>query len=89
MTTIGLFGTGRIGVPLARMFAQAGQKVILGSRNINRAKEIVKGLGQETLSAGSYEDAANTDVILPGMFLRDGMLDILEPGHYYNWVRLF
>ena len=83
MTTIGIFGTGRMGVRLARMFAQAGQKVILGSRSINRAQEIVKGLGQETLSAGSYEDAANADVILPAMFLRDGMLDILEPWRNY------
>ncbi len=83
MTTIGIFGTGRMGVRLAQMFAQAGQKVILGSRDIHRATEIVRGLAEETLSAGSYEDAANADIILPAMFLRDGMLDILEPWRNY------
>lgn len=79
MTTIGILGTGRMGVRLARMFAQAGQQVILGSRDIKRANNIVAGLELVTLTAGSYEDAAQADFILPAMFLRDGMLEILEP----------
>ncbi|MFN6583461.1 MAG: NADPH-dependent F420 reductase [Aulosira sp. ZfuVER01] len=79
MRTIGILGTGRMGVRLARMLAQAGQTVILGSRDIARATQIVQRLGQPTLSASSYEDAADADVILPAMFLRDGMLDTLEP----------
>jgi 8-hydroxy-5-deazaflavin:NADPH oxidoreductase len=79
MTRIGILGTGRMGVRLARMFAQTGQTVILGSRNLARAMQIVQRLGEPALSAGSYEDAADADVILPAIFLRDGMLDTLEP----------
>jgi NADPH-dependent F420 reductase len=79
MTTIGILGTGRMGVRLAQMFARAGQQVILGSRDINRAKRIAASIGLNTLAPGSYEDAASVDVILPAMFLRDGMLEILEP----------
>jgi 8-hydroxy-5-deazaflavin:NADPH oxidoreductase len=78
MTTIGILGTGRMGVRLAQMFARAGQRVILGSRDIDRAKRIAARIGLNTLAPGSYEDAASVDVILPAMFLRDGMLEILE-----------
>lgn len=85
MSKIGILGTGRMGVRLAKMFAEVGQQVILGSRNIDRAAKIVQGLGIPNLTAGNYEDAANADVILPAMFLRDGMLDILEPlRHYFD-----
>lgn len=88
MRTIGILGTGRMGVRLAQMFAQAGQQVILGSRNTNRAEQIVAGLGLATLKAGNYEEAAGSDVLLPAMFLRDGMLDTLEPlrHHFDNKV---
>lgn len=79
MTTIGILGTGRMGVRLARMLAEAGQQVILGSRDLARAARITQGLGQANILAGSYEDAATADFILPAMFLRDGLLDILEP----------
>lgn len=88
MTTIGILGTGRMGVRLAQMFAQAGQQVILGSRNVSRANQIATGLGVATLIAGSYEEAAQANVVLPAMFLRDGMLEILEPlrNHFDNKV---
>jgi 8-hydroxy-5-deazaflavin:NADPH oxidoreductase len=79
MTMIGILGTGRMGVRLAQMFARAGQRVILGSRDINRAKRIATSIGLSALVPGSYEDAASAEVILPAMFLRDGMLEILEP----------
>jgi len=79
MTTIGILGTGRMGVRLAQMFAQTGQTVILGSRDLQRSASIVKALEQPTLSAGSYEAAAAAEMVLPAMFLRDGMLDTLEP----------
>jgi 8-hydroxy-5-deazaflavin:NADPH oxidoreductase len=79
MATIGILGTGRMGVRLAQMFARTGQRVILGSRDINRAKRIAAKIGLSALAPGSYEDAASVDVILPAMFLRDGMLEILEP----------
>lgn len=54
MTTIGILGTGRMGVRLAQMFAQAGHTVVLGSRVPARSAQIVQGLGQATLSSGSY-----------------------------------
>ncbi|GAB4373343.1 MAG: NADPH-dependent F420 reductase [Elainellaceae cyanobacterium] len=79
MATIGILGTGRMGVRLAKVFAEVGQQVILGSRTVDRARSIVKSLQFANLTAGRYEDAANADVILPAMFLRDGLLDILEP----------
>jgi 8-hydroxy-5-deazaflavin:NADPH oxidoreductase len=79
MTTIGILGTGRMGVRLAQMFASAGQSVILGSRTLDRAAKIVTALGTSNLTAGSYESAVTADVILPAIFLRDGLLDVLEP----------
>lgn len=84
-TTIGILGTGRMGVRLAQMFARTGQRVILGSRDVDRAQRIATGLELETLTAGSYEAAAAADVILPAMFLRDGLLEILEPlQHHFD-----
>lgn len=87
-TTIGILGTGRMGVRLAQMFAHTGQRVILGSRDLDRAQRIATGLELETLTAGSYDAAAKADVILPAMFLRDGLLEILEPlqHHFDNKV---
>jgi hypothetical protein len=79
MTTIGILGAGRMGVRLARMFAQVGQSVILGSRDSKRVAGIVQGLGLPKIDFGNYEVAAKADVILPAMFLRDNLLDILEP----------
>lgn len=79
MTTIGIFGTGRMGVRLTRMFAGTGRTVILGSRSPDRAARIARGLESGNVIAGSYEEAARADVILPAMFLRDGLLEILEP----------
>lgn len=79
MTTIGILGTGRMGVRLARMFAEAGQEVMLGSRKPVRSARIAQALGSSNVSSGSYEDAAAADFILPAMFLRDGLLDTLEP----------
>jgi len=78
MATIGILGTGRMGVRLARMFALIGQQIILGSRNPARSAKIAQELGPNVHS-GSYEDAAAAAFILPAIFLRDGLLDILEP----------
>lgn len=38
-TPIGILGTDRMRVRLAQMFAHAGQRVILGSRDIRRNEE--------------------------------------------------
>jgi len=79
MGSIGILGTGRMGVRLAQMFAQVGHGVILGSRTPQRAEQIVRGLGLSNLRAGAYREAVQAEVIIPAIFLRDGMLDILEP----------
>ena len=78
MTTIGILGTGRMGIRLAALFATAGHAVVLGSRSEARAREVAATLGPR-VRGGSYADAAAAEVVLPAMFLRDGLLDTLEP----------
>lgn len=79
MSTIGILGTGRMAVRLARLFADCGHDVILGSRTPERAARITNGLNNAAIRPGSYEQAADAPVVLPSMFLRDGMLDTIEP----------
>ena len=43
--TIGILGSGRMAVRLAKLFAACGHEVILGSRTPERAARIAKGLG--------------------------------------------
>ncbi|HXY76078.1 MAG TPA: NADPH-dependent F420 reductase [Steroidobacteraceae bacterium] len=40
-------GTGKLGAALARRWAQAGYKVVIGSRDGARAKEVAEALGRE------------------------------------------
>jgi hypothetical protein len=77
-TTIGILGTGRMAVRLAKLFADCGHHVILGSRTPERAGRITKGLGIANIRPGSYDQAAEAPVVLPAMFLRDGMLETIE-----------
>jgi predicted dinucleotide-binding enzyme len=79
MTTIGILGTGRMGVRLAIEFARLGHAVVLGSRTPERATRIARGLGQERIRPGDYHAAAVAEVVLPAMFLRDGLLETLRP----------
>jgi predicted dinucleotide-binding enzyme len=76
---LGVLGTGRMGSRLAAMFARAGRRVLLGSRDFERAEELVKQLDIPTLRAGCYLDAVRAPAILPAVFLRDGLLEVLEP----------
>jgi predicted dinucleotide-binding enzyme len=76
---IGILGTGRMAVRLARLFADAGHHVVLGSRTPERARHIARGLAPRHVAGGTYGDAADAPVVVPAMFLRDGMLDTLEP----------
>src|SRR5262249_31648328 len=77
--TIGILGTGRMAVRLAKLFAECGNEVILGSRTQDRAARIAKGLGFPSVKPGSYAAAADAPVVLPSMFLRDGMFNTIEP----------
>src|SRR5262245_32477600 len=79
MSKIGILGTGRMAVRLAKLFSDCGHEVILGSRTPDRAARIAKGLGVASIRPGSYEEAADAPVVLPSMFLRDGLFDTLEP----------
>jgi predicted dinucleotide-binding enzyme len=78
-TTIGILGTGRMAARLAKLFADCGHTVILGSRAPERAARITTALGNPAIHPGTYKDAANAAVVLPAMFLRDGMLETIEP----------
>jgi 8-hydroxy-5-deazaflavin:NADPH oxidoreductase len=77
--TIGILGTGRMGVRLAAMFAHAGRAVILGSRDRARAARIADGLALPALQPGSYDAAVAAPVVLPAAFIRDGLFELLEP----------
>ena len=78
MATIGILGTGRMGIRLGLLFADLGHQVILGSRDRDRATQIVQKLNQTNLHPGSYQAATEAEIVLPAMFLRDGSLDVLE-----------
>ena len=60
------------------MFARAGRSVVLGSRDPARAQEIVHDLALPGLVAGSYDEALEADAVLPAIFIRDGLFDILD-----------
>ena len=75
---LGVLGTGRMGSRLAAMFAKAGRTVVLGSRDPARAQAAVKALGIPNLMPGSYEEASEAKALLPAVFLRDGLLEVLE-----------
>ncbi len=79
MEQVGILGTGRMGVRLALLLARAGHKVVLGSRTPARAARISQSLGEPLIESGSYELAASRPVVLPAIFVRDGLFDILEP----------
>ena len=74
---IGVLGTGRMGTRLAAMFARAGRSVVLGSRDPARAEEIARELRLPSLTGGSYEEAIGAGAVLPAIFIRDGLVDLL------------
>lgn len=75
---LGVLGAGRMGVRLAAMFARAGRRVVLAARDPAKAQRIVGALAIPGLSVGSYEDAASAPAVLPAIFLRDGLGDVLQ-----------
>lgn len=75
---IGVIGTGRMGARLAAMFAKAGRRVILGSRDPRRAAAVVDPLNLPNLRAGSNAEAVRAPAILPAVFIRDGLFDLLD-----------
>jgi NADPH-dependent F420 reductase len=74
---LGILGTGRMGVRLAAMFARAGRSVLLGSRDPERAKWLAANAGIAGLRGGSYDEALEAGAVLPAIFIRDGLFDLL------------
>lgn len=72
---IGILGTGRMGVRLARMLAEAGRTVLLGSRDPERSADVVRGLRSARILPGTYSDAVEAKAVLPALFIRDGLLE--------------
>lgn len=74
---IGILGTGRMGSRLAAVLARAGNEVILGSRDLVRAADVVRELALPSIRPARYDEALAAPVILPAIFIRDGLLDLL------------
>lgn len=68
-----------MGVRLALLLAQAGNEVLLGSRSKTRAREIAQFLAQENIIPVDYNTAVTAKMVLPAIFVRDGLFDILQP----------
>ena len=72
MAQIGIFGTGRMAVRLARILVDNGHRVVLGSRRPSRAQALARVLDACACAGGTYIDAAGQPIVLPAIFLRDG-----------------
>jgi predicted dinucleotide-binding enzyme len=67
-----------MGVRLARLFRDCGHRVLLGSRERTRARGIAERIGGE-IHGVEYAEAVQAEIVLPALFLRDGLLEVLEP----------
>lgn len=80
MLNFGVLGTGRMAVRLADLAARSGHRVVFGSRDPGRAKNVAQRLGAGgNVTGGSYEDALACDIVMPALFIRDGALEQLVP----------
>lgn len=75
---IGVLGTGRMGSRLAAMFARTGRRVILASRDAERAAAIAEELAIPTLRGGTHAEALQAPAILPAVFIRDGLFGLMD-----------
>lgn len=78
MAQIGILGTGRMAVRLARILLDNGHRVVLGSRKISRAQTLARVLDARACSGGTYLDAAAQPIVLPAIFIRDGLFEVME-----------
>ena len=74
---LGVLGAGNMGVRLASMFARAGRRVVLATRDPRRARARLGQDVPDTLRIGSADDAFAAHAVLPTVFLRDGLVDVL------------
>lgn len=80
METVGILGTGRMAVRIADLLVQGGHEVWLGSRDPSRAQRIAQGLDPRLVRGVSYASAMEAPFVLPAIFVRDGLLDLIA-GH--------
>lgn len=79
---LGVIGAGRMGVRLAALFARAGRRVLLGSRDPARARDqLAMHPSLPGLEIGSHAQALAARAVLPAVFLRDGLAELLETHH--------
>lgn len=77
-TTIGIIGgTGPQGRGLALRWAVAGQDVVIGSRNDDRAEQVASEIGHGVRGAANADCAAQSDVVVVTVPW-DGHADILQ-----------
>ena len=76
---LGVIGTGRMGLRLAAMFARAGRRVVLASRDPARAQRLAAALALPGLRGGSHDEALAAPAVLPAVFLREGLLELMAP----------
>lgn len=76
--TVGILGTGRMAVRLADQLVRNAHKVFLGSRTPERARAIAAQLGADSITASTYEEALAAPFVLPAIFIRDGLFDLLQ-----------
>lgn len=74
---LGVVGAGNMGVRLACMFARAGRRVVLGTRDPERALARLEVELPPTLTIGLPAQAFAAQAVLPTVFLRDGLADLL------------
>ena len=75
---LGVLGAGNMGVRLARMFARAGRDVVLGTRDPRRARARLGDDLPATLRISTAADAFAARAVLPTVFLRDGLIELLQ-----------
>lgn len=80
METVGILGTGRMAVRIADLLVQGGHEVWLGSRDPARAHSIAQGLDEHRVRGVTYAQAMQAPFVLPAIFVRDGLLDLIA-GH--------
>jgi predicted dinucleotide-binding enzyme len=78
MAQIGIVGTGRMAVRLARILLDNGHRVVLGSRRPARAQTLARVLHPRACVGGTYHDAASQPIVLPAIFIRDGLFEVME-----------
>lgn len=79
MKSIGILGTGRMGLRLAKAYGEKGINVVLASRNSEKGNALVSALDIPRITPGTYDEAVQQPFVLPAIFHRDGLLDLLEP----------